>query len=289
MAELKDFQNGTKPNWCPGCGHYAVLNAIQNALVKSGLEPHESMIVSGIGCSSRVYSYLYAYGFHSLHGRALPIAQGIKLANRDLQVVTAGGDGDGFAIGTAHTIHAMRRNIDMTYVVMDNHVYGLTKGQVSPRSDLGFKTVTSPDGSIENPISAIGLALTSGATFIAQTTSRNIQEATELIKQGMEHEGFAIINIFSPCVTYNPINTYDWFAQHIKPLSEVEGYDPSSKACAYKALEEFDGLMTGVIYKDSTQKDYAKKLKNYSDKPLTELPLELDAKIFESWKKEYMM
>lgn len=289
MAEMKDYQNGTKPNWCPGCGDYAVLNAIQSALAKSGLEPHESVVVAGIGCSSRIYSYLYTYGFHCLHGRALPLAQGVKLANRDLNVLTAGGDGDGFAIGTAHTIHAMRRNLNLTYVVMDNHVYGLTKGQVSPRSDLGFKTVTSPDGSIENPISAIGLALASGATFVAQTTSRNIQEATDLIRQGMEHEGFAIINIFSPCVTYNPINTYDWFAQHIKPLAEVEGYDPSSKAHAYRALEDYDGLMTGVIYKDSTQQDYQKKLKNYSDKPLTELPLELDPKIFESWKKDYMM
>jgi len=288
MAELKDFQNGTKSNWCPGCGHYAVLNAIQNALAKSGAEPHETAVVGGIGCSSRIYSYLYTYGFHSLHGRALPIAQGIKLANRNLKVLAAGGDGDGFAIGTAHTIHSMRRNVDMTYVVMDNHVYGLTKGQASPRSDLGFQTVTSPDGTIENPISAIGLALSSGATFIAQTTARDIQEATELIRLGMEHEGFAIINIFSPCVTYNPKNTYDWFAQHIKKLSEVEGYDPSNKAHAYKALEEYDGMMTGVIYQDKEQKDYQKKIPNYSATPLTELPLELDKDIFEEWKKEYM-
>lgn len=288
MAELKDFQNGTKPNWCPGCGDYAVLNAIQNALVKSGLEPHEAVVVGGIGCSSRIYSYLYTNGFHSLHGRALPIAQGIKLANKDLKVVAAGGDGDGFAIGTAHTIHSMRRNVDMTYVVMDNHVYGLTKGQASPRSDLGFHTVTSPEGTIENPISAIGLALISGATFIAQTTARDIQEAADLIKQGMEHEGFAFINIFSPCVTYNPVNTYDWFAQHIKKLSEVEGYDATNKAHALQALQDYDGLMTGVIYKDTVQKDYQKKLPNYSIEALTKLPLELDKNIFENWKKQYM-
>lgn len=288
MAELKDFQNGAKPNWCPGCGHYAVMNAIQNALVKSGVEPHEAVLVGGIGCSSRIYSYVYTNGFHSLHGRALPVAQGIKLANRDLKVIAAGGDGDGFAIGTAHTIHAMRRNIDMTYVVMDNHVYGLTKGQASPRSDLGFNTVTSPGGTIENPISAIGLALISGATFVAQTTARDIKEAAELIQMGMDHEGFAFINIFSPCVTYNPKNTYDWFAQHITKLSEVEGYDPSDKGQALKALQDYDGLMTGVIYKDATEKDYQKKLPNYSDQPLTEASLNLDATLFDTWKKEYM-
>ena len=288
MTVLKDFQNGAKPNWCPGCGDYAVLNAIQNALVKSGVEPHEAVVVGGIGCSSRIYSYLYTYGFHSLHGRSLPIAQGIKMANKDLKVIAAGGDGDGFAIGTAHTIHSMRRNIDMTYVVMDNHVYGLTKGQASPRSDLGFNTVTSPGGTIENPISAIGLALISGATFIAQTTARDIQEAADLIHQGMEHEGFAFINIFSPCVTYNPVNTYDWFAQHIKKLSDVEGYDPTNKAHALQALQDYDGLMTGVIYKDTQQKDYQKKLPNYSVEPLTKLPLELDKNLFENWKKEYM-
>ena len=288
MAVLKDFQNGTKSNWCPGCGHYAVLNAIQNALVKSGTEPHEAMVVGGIGCSSRIYSYLYAYGFHSLHGRALPIAQGIKMANKNLKVIAAGGDGDGFAIGTAHTIHSMRRNIDMTYVVMDNHVYGLTKGQASPRSDLGFQTVTSPEGTIENPISAIGLALASGATFIAQTTARDIQGAAELIRHGMEHKGFAFINIFSPCVTYNPKNTYDWFAEHIKPLAEIEGYDPSNKMHALDALEKYDGLMTGVIYQDTTQKDYQAKLTHSLATPLTELSLELDKDVFETWKKSYM-
>ena len=288
MAVLKDYQNGTKPNWCPGCGHFAALNAIQNALANSGTEPHEAMVVGGIGCSSRIYSYLYAYGFHSLHGRALPIAQGIKLANKNMKVIAAGGDGDGFAIGTAHTIHAMRRNVDMTYVVMDNHIYGLTKGQASPRSDLGSKTTTSPHGTIENPISAIGLALASGATFIAQTTSRDIKGAAELIRQGMEHKGFAFINIFSPCVTYNPVNSYDWFAEHTKPLSEVEGYDPANKNHAYKELEDFEGLMTGLIYQDTTQKDYQAKLEHLTDAPLTELSLELDPKIANEWMKNYM-
>lgn len=142
MSTLASFQNQVKPNWCPGCGDYAVQMALQQAAVKLNLEPHQLALVSGIGCSGRIGGYLYAYGMHTTHGRALPFAQGVKLANPELTVIACGGDGDGFAIGTAHTIHAMRRNVNITYILMDNHVYGLTKGQTSPRSDVGFKTKT---------------------------------------------------------------------------------------------------------------------------------------------------
>jgi len=159
MSIPADFQLNVKQNWCPGCGDFSVQAAIQRALAAVNAEPHEVVIVSGIGCSSRLPGYVNAYGFHSTHGRSLPLAQGIKLANPKLTVLACGGDGDGFAIGMGHTIHAMRRDVDITYIVMDNHVYGLTKGQVSPRSDLGFKTKTSPEGSTERPVSALEAAL----------------------------------------------------------------------------------------------------------------------------------
>lgn len=213
MATFKDFRNDVKPNWCPGCGDFSVQAAIQRAAANVGLEPDQLAVISGIGCSGRISGYIHSYGLHGTHGRALPIAQGVKMANKDLTVIAAGGDGDGFAIGLAHTIHAIRRNIDITYIVMDNQIYGLTKGQTSPRSSAGFVTKSTPDGSIEPALSPMELALTSGATFVAQGFSSDIKELTALIEAGIKHKGFAFINVFSPCVTYNKINTYDWFKE----------------------------------------------------------------------------
>lgn len=248
MSTAADFQLGVKQNWCPGCGDFAVQAAIQRALAAVNVEPHEVVIVSGIGCSSRLPGYIKAYGFHSTHGRALPLAQGVKLANPDLTVLACGGDGDGFAIGLGHTIHAMRRDVDITYIVMDNHVYGLTKGQASPRSDLGFKTRTSPDGSKERPASALELALSAGAGFVAQGFSKDLNELSLLIEAGIRHRGFSFINIFSPCVTFNPVNTYEWYSQRIRKLSGTEGYDPANRVEAMRRVMEYEGLCTGLIY-----------------------------------------
>ena len=203
MATFKDFRNDVKPNWCPGCGDFSVQAAIQKACANIGLEPHELAVITGIGCSGRLSGYINSYGFHSIHGRALPLAQGVKMANNDLTVVASGGDGDGFAIGMGHTIHALKRNIDITYIVMDNQIYGLTKGQTSPSSAHGFVTKSTPKGSIEPSISPLQLAISSGATFVAQSVSSDIKELTSIIEQGMNHKGFSFINVFSPCVTYN--------------------------------------------------------------------------------------
>ncbi len=156
MATFKEFRNNVKPNWCPGCGDFSVQAAIQRAAANVGLEPEQLAVVSGIGCSGRISGYINCYGFHGIHGRALPIAQGVKLANRELTVIASGGDGDGFAIGMGHTVHAIRRNMDITYIVMDNQIYGLTKGQTSPRSAEGFKTKSTPEGSIESALVAAG-------------------------------------------------------------------------------------------------------------------------------------
>ena len=248
MSPAADFQLNVKQNWCPGCGDFSVQAAIQRALGNLGRAPHEVVIVSGIGCSSRLPGYINAYGFHSIHGRSLPLAQGVKLANPALTVLACGGDGDGFAIGMGHTIHAMRRNLDITYIVMDNHVYGLTKGQVSPRSDRGFVTKTSPDGSAETPVSALELALSAGAGFIAQGFSKELNELASLIEAGIQHVGFSFINVFSPCVTFNKVNTYDWYSQRLQKVDNLPGYDRNNRMAAMQCVMETEGLITGLIY-----------------------------------------
>ncbi|MDU2243533.1 MAG: 2-oxoacid:ferredoxin oxidoreductase subunit beta, partial [Paenibacillus sp.] len=181
MATFKEFRNNVKPNWCPGCGDFSIQAAIQRAAANVGLEPEQLAVISGIGCSGRISGYINAYGLHGIHGRALPIAQGVKLANRDLTVIASGGDGDGFAIGMGHTVHAIRRNINITYIVMDNQIYGLTKGQTSPRSGEGFKTKSTPEGSVESTLSPLEIALASGATFVAQSFSSDLKQLTSLI------------------------------------------------------------------------------------------------------------
>ncbi|EHL79598.1 2-oxoacid:ferredoxin oxidoreductase subunit beta [Bacillus sp. FSL W8-1127] len=288
MATFKDFRNDVKPNWCPGCGDFSVQAAIQRAAANVGLEPDQLAVISGIGCSGRISGYIHSYGLHGTHGRALPIAQGVKMANKDLTVIAAGGDGDGFAIGLAHTIHAIRRNIDITYIVMDNQIYGLTKGQTSPRSSAGFVTKSTPDGSIEPALSPMELALTSGATFVAQGFSSDIKELTALIEAGIKHKGFAFINVFSPCVTYNKINTYDWFKENLFKLSDVENYDPSNRTLAMNTLMEHNGLVTGLIYQNTEQPSYQEQIHGYAEQPLIQQDLRLSDELFNELVEEFM-
>ncbi|MCP8969074.1 2-oxoacid:ferredoxin oxidoreductase subunit beta [Ectobacillus ponti] len=287
MATFKEFRNNVKPNWCPGCGDFSVQAAIQRAAANAGLEPENLAVISGIGCSGRISGYINSYGFHSIHGRSLPIAQGVKMANRDLTVIAAGGDGDGFAIGMGHTIHAIRRNIDITYIVMDNQIYGLTKGQTSPRSEVGFKTKSTPQGSIEPSLNVMEMALTAGATFVAQSFSSDLKELTQLIEAGINHKGFSLINVFSPCVTYNKVNTYDWFKENLKKLSDVENYDPSNRAMAMQTLMENKGLVTGLIYQNTQQPSYQELIKDYSEKPLAFADLTLDQEMFDQLVAEF--
>jgi 2-oxoglutarate ferredoxin oxidoreductase subunit beta len=288
MATFKEFRNSVKPNWCPGCGDFSVQASIQRAAANVGLEPENLAVISGIGCSGRISGYINSYGLHGIHGRSLPIAQGVKMANRDLTVIASGGDGDGFAIGMGHTIHAIRRNIDITYIVMDNQIYGLTKGQTSPRSDVGFKTKSTPHGSVESALSIMEMALTAGGTFVAQSFSSDLKELTSLIEQGINHKGFSLINVFSPCVTYNKVNTYDWFKENLVKLSDVEGYDPSDKSKAMQTLMENKGLVTGLIYQNKEQKSYQELISGYSEKPLVEADLQFDQAEFEKLVAEFM-
>ncbi len=288
MATFKDFRNSVKPNWCPGCGDFSVQAAIQRAAANVGLVPDELAVVSGIGCSGRISGYINAFGFHGIHGHSLPIAQGVKMANRDLTVIASGGDGDGFAIGLGHTIHAIRRNIDVTYIVMDNQIYGLTKGQTSPRSDVGFKTKSTPQGSIESSLSIMEMALTAGGTFVAQSFSTDLKELTALIEAGINHKGFSLINVFSPCVTYNKVNTYDWFKENLVKLSDIEGYDPHNKTAAMQTLMENKGLVTGLIYQNKDQKSYQELVSGYSEKPLSQADLSLTETQFDELVAEFM-
>ncbi|WML43778.1 2-oxoacid:ferredoxin oxidoreductase subunit beta [Neobacillus sp. PS3-40] len=288
MATFKDFRNDVKPNWCPGCGDYSVQASIQRAVANVGLEPENLAIISGIGCSGRISGYIKSYGFHSIHGRSLPIAQGLKMANRDLTVIASGGDGDGFAIGMGHTVHAIRRNMNITYIVMDNQIYGLTKGQTSPRSAVGFKTKSTPMGSVEPPISPMELALTVGATFVAQSFSTDLKELTELIEAGIKHEGFSLINVFSPCVTYNKVNTYDWYKENLTSLSTIEGYDANDRNAAMQTVMKYKGLVTGLIYQDTERQSYQHLLGGYSQEPLTQADLGLNPVHFDKLVSEFM-
>ncbi|WP_096189055.1 2-oxoacid:ferredoxin oxidoreductase subunit beta [Evansella halocellulosilytica] len=288
MATFKDFRNNVKPNWCPGCGDFSVQAAIQRAAANVGVVPEDLAVVSGIGCSGRISGYINSYGFHGIHGRSLPIAQGVKMANRDLTVIASGGDGDGFAIGMGHTVHAIRRNIDVTYIVMDNQIYGLTKGQTSPRSDMGFKTKSTPDGAIESALNVMELAISSGAGFVAQSFSRDLKELTSLIEQGINHKGFSLINVFSPCVTFNKVNTYDWFKENLTSLAEVDDYDPHDRTKAMNTLMNYNGLVTGLIYQDKEKPSYDSLVKGYKDEPLSDQSLELEEEQFNKLVSEFM-
>jgi 2-oxoglutarate ferredoxin oxidoreductase subunit beta len=230
--KLTDLKGKVDPDWCPGCGDFGVLAALNKALVDLQVQPYNVVTISGIGCSSNLPGYISTYGMHTLHGRALAVATGVKLANHNLTVVVTGGDGDGFGIGGNHFIHTMRRNVDLVYLAMDNQIYGLTTGQMSPTSQLGMKTKSTPYGSVENPINPISLALAAGATFVARGFSGEQKHLTELIKQAIQHKGFAFIDVFSPCVTYNLDNTYPWFKQRVKKLEDDPSYDSTNWTAA---------------------------------------------------------
>ncbi len=241
-------KSDTKPTWCPGCGDFGVVAAVEMAVKKLAIPSANVVIVSGIGCSSNLPHFLSAYGFHGIHGRAMPVAEGVRWANHGLTVIVTGGDGDGFGIGAGHFVHAMRRNVDLVYVVMDNQIYGLTTGQASPTSMMGQKTKSTPAGVIENPIEPMALALASGATYVARGFSGDVKHMAELIANGIAHKGFAFVDALSPCVTYNKINTFDFFRQRVYKL-ETSGHDPKDIGAAWqKALEWGDRIPIGLFY-----------------------------------------
>ncbi len=246
---LEDYEYPTDPTWCPGCGDFAILRSVKASLVDLGLAPHESLLVSGIGCGSKLPHYMNVNGYHSIHGRPVPVATGAKLANPDMNVVVTAGDGDSYGIGGNHFLHACRRNIGITHIVEDNRVYGLTKGQYSPTSSKGFVTKTSPEGSIEPPVRPIPTALTSGATFIARAFSGHVQAMNEIFAAAMEHDGYALVDVLQPCVTFNPGKSYDFYTDLVYELDE--DYDPTDRdAAEEKAKEWGDRIPLGIIYRE---------------------------------------
>ncbi|HEU4963819.1 MAG TPA: 2-oxoacid:ferredoxin oxidoreductase subunit beta [Bacilli bacterium] len=289
MATVKDFRNSVRPNWCPGCGDFSVQAAIQKALAETGREPENCAVISGIGCSGRISGYINSYGFHTIHGRSLPVAQGVKLANRDLTVIASGGDGDGFGIGLHHFMHAARRNMDITYIVMDNQIYGLTKGQTSPTSAHGFKNPKStPHGNIENSLTPAQVALSAGIGFLAQGFSSDIKQLTEIIKQAVDHKGFSLVNVYSPCVTFNKVNTYDWYKENIKKVDEIEGYDPSNRIQAMSTVMEHGGLVTGILYQNKEIKAYEDLIPGYTEEPIVNHDLTLTEEFLTKTMREYV-
>ncbi|MCH7607921.1 MAG: 2-oxoacid:ferredoxin oxidoreductase subunit beta [Chloroflexi bacterium] len=244
----KDFKSNIDPDWCAGCGDFGVLNALQRACAELGLRPHQILTVSGIGCSSNMPGYIHAYGMHTLHGRSLAVATGAKMGNHELTVIATGGDGDGYGIGGNHFTHTARRNVDLTYMVMNNQIYGLTTGQVSPTSTQGMKTKSTPFGSIEYPINPLTSAIMNGATFVARGFSGDIKQLTDLMKKAITHKGFSLVDIFSPCVTFNLDNTNAFFKERIKKL-EDEDHDTSDwKAACEKAMLWGDEIYTGLFF-----------------------------------------
>lgn len=246
-STIQDF-SGYTPTWCPGCGDWGISVAIRSAFVQLGWDPSSVMVVFGIGCSGNMNDFLKAYGLHGLHGRGVSNAVGMKIANHTMPVVAVVGDGDCYGEGGNHFMHACRGNHDITVIVHDNGVYGLTTGQAAPTADKGYKAKSTPSGIIEVPVNPLALAISQGATFVAQGFAGDITHATQLIKQGVEHKGFSLVNILQPCVTFNKINTYQYYLKHIYKLDETHQKNNLQEGMkkALEAAEEKFPL--GVLY-----------------------------------------
>ncbi len=252
--EAKDWSTNDPIAWCPGCGNFFILNAVRKALASLGKKPEEVLLVSGIGQAAKTPHYVRANCFNGLHGRALPAATGARIANRALTVLVTTGDGDCYGEGGNHLLHAIRRNLDITVVVHDNQIYGLTKGQASPTTDEGFHTKVQPEGVINTPFLPLEFAIALGAGFVARGYCRDVEHSAGLILAGIAHKGFALIDLLQPCVSYNKKNTYQWYGERVYKVEEEGGYDPHDKDAALRKAREWgDRIPIGVIYKNGRQ------------------------------------
>jgi len=283
MAGTTDYSPAMAIQWCPGCGNFGILTAMRRALVELGLEPSQVLMVSGIGQAGKFPHYLHSHVLNELHGRPIPAAQAAKIANHELTVIAFSGDGDGYGEGGNHFISAMTRNVNLTYLVHNNQVYGLTKGQASPTSDFGFVTKTTPKGAWE-PLRPLALAVACDCSFVARGFSADIEHLTDIIKSGIQHNGFSLIEVLQPCVSFNHQNTYDWYRERIYRLGR--DYDPKDRINAFaKALEWGERIPIGIIY----QKDrpvYEDQLEAIKDEPLVKQ--RLDPTQFEPLLNEFM-
>jgi 2-oxoglutarate ferredoxin oxidoreductase subunit beta len=247
MVDISDYGPTTPIQWCPGCGNFGILTAMRRALVDVGLEPHQVLMVSGIGQAGKFPHYLHCHVFNALHGRSLPAATAAKIANQELTVIAVGGDGDGYGEGGNHFISAMIRNVNMTYMVHNNQVYGLTKGQASPTSDFGFVTKTTPKGAWE-PLRPLALAVACDCSLVARSFAGDIEHLTSIIELAIRHKGFALVEVLQPCVSFNHQNTYEWYRQKTYKLGPE--HDPTDRVAAFaRALEWGERIPLGVIYK----------------------------------------
>ena len=249
-----NWNGNYQPTWCPGCGDWGILNGMKRALTDLELNPDQTAIVTGIGCSSKIAQYLNGYRLETLHGRALPNATGVKLAHPELTVIVNGGDGDGMGIGRGHFAHTARRNLDITYFIHNNQIYGLTKGQTSPTSEMGMVTgfTPAPMGNVENPINIVRTAIADGATFVARTYCADVPHMVEVMKAAVLHKGFAVVDILQPCVSFNQLNTYGWYKERVYRMDE-EGYDRTNWNQAIEAANEWgEKIPTGIFYQVSS-------------------------------------
>jgi len=269
MLPLNTYNTKLQSNWCPGCGNFGILMALKKALAELNLPPEKVLIVSGIGCSSEFIFWMNTYGFQSIHGRILPVATAAHLCNTDLTVICIGGDGDGYGIGLNHAVHTMRRNMNLTYLTLNNQLYALTKGQTSPTSVKGKVSPSTPFGVIDEPIFPMRLGISSGATFVAQTFSGNMAHMQPIIKEGIKHQGFSLIDIFQPCVSFNKNYSYKYFQERCYDIKQDKKYNAKNKTQAFaKSLEPFDTkIPIGVLYQEK-KKPFHKYLTQIKDTPL---------------------
>lgn len=269
--EPTTFATNHLPTWCPGCGDFGIWMSLKNALAGLGIGTDDGVVVYGVGCHGNMYDWMKIYGFASLHGRTLPVAQGIKLANHKLPVIVISGDGDGLGEGGNHFLHAAKRNPNITVIIHDNQVYGLTTGQASPTAKAGFKTKSTPDGVVDEPINPLAFAVMAGATFVARGFAGDTPGLTKLMTQAIVHKGFSLVDVLQPCVTFDKVHTYPWYRQRVYYLDDQ--YKPTNKVNAFeKALEWGDKIPLGIFYTEdkSTSEDRESALTNG---PLVESPV----------------
>jgi len=271
MVTLKDYQS-IKTAWCSGCGNFGILNALKQALVTMGKRPEEVLLCSGIGQAAKLPHYLRCHVFNGLHGRALPVATGAKLANHNLTAIAVGGDRDMYGEGGNHFLHAIRKNVDITLLVHDNKIYGLTKGQASPASDVGVKTKVQPAGVIYQPLNPLALAISQNCSFVARGYSGDIPALAALIKAGIENPGFSVIDVLQPCVSFNKVNTHAWYKERIYPITDDPDHDVFDiNSALAKANEWRERIPVGLIFK-SDRKSYTSKLPQLQSVPLIDRP-----------------
>jgi 2-oxoglutarate ferredoxin oxidoreductase subunit beta len=271
-----DYKTEVHNDWCPGCGDFGILNAIQMSLAELAIPTHKAAIFSGIGCSGKTPHFIHTYGIHTLHGRVLPFAQGAKLCNPELEVIAVGGDGDGLGIGVGHFVNSGRRNIDLTYIIYNNGVYGLTKGQASPTLKLGMKTKSLTQPNVNDSINPIALAFISGFTFIARGYAYDIRHLKDLIVKAVQHKGLAFLDILQPCPTYNDINTKEWF----QGLDNTDQYYEIASRVIEKSNEWGDRIPIGIFYQNENVASYDErigmKIDNYLKYPPAKQEIILD-------------